>query len=158
VPTLKVGDEAPDFTLPDETGQPVSLRGLRGKQVVLYFYPKDDTPGCTVEACGFRDSISSVEQAGAVVLGVSADGQASHQHFRKKFNLPFRLLSDEDGTVQRAYGVAWPVIGLVPALARLAGPRRRTFVINATGHLKAIFPNVRVETHAQEVLAALTGC
>lgn len=158
MPTLKVGDEAPDFTLPDETGQPVSLRGLRGKQVVLYFYPKDDTPGCTVEACGFRDSISSVEQAGAVVLGVSADGQASHQHFRKKFNLPFRLLSDEDGTVQRAYGVAWPVIGLVPALARLAGPRRRTFVINATGHLKAIFPNVRVETHAQEVLAALTGC
>jgi len=155
MPVLKVGDEAPDFMLPDETGQFVSLRELRGKQVVLYFYPKDDTPGCTVEACGFRDAIASVEQAGAVVLGVSADGQASHQRFSKKFNLPFRLLSDEDGTVQRAYGVAWPVIGLVPALARLAGPRRRTFVIDATGRLKAIFPNVNVERHAQEVLAVL---
>ena len=152
---LQVGEAAPDFMLPDETGQFVSLRELRGKQVVLYFYPKDDTPGCTIEAGGFRDSIASVEQAGAVVLGVSADGQASHQHFRKKFSLPFRLLSDEDGTAQQAYGVAWPVIGLVPALARLAGPRRRTFVIDSTGRLKAIFPNVRVESHAQEVLAAL---
>jgi peroxiredoxin Q/BCP len=155
VPALKIGDPAPDFTMPDQTGEPVSLRGLRGKQVVLYFYPKDDTPGCTIEACGFRDASASVEQAGAVVLGVSADGQASHQHFSKKFNLPFRLLSDEDGTVQRAYGVAWPVIGLVPALARLAGPRRRTFVIGPDGRLKAIFPNVNVEHHAQEVLAAL---
>jgi peroxiredoxin Q/BCP len=155
MPALKLGDEAPDFMLPDETGQPVSLRGLRGKQVVLYFYPKDDTPGCTVEACGFRDAISSVEQADAVVVGVSADSQASHQHFIKKFNLPFRLLSDEAGTVQRAYGVAWPVIGLIPALARLAGPRRRTFVIDQTGRLKAIFLNVNVEHHAQEVLAAL---
>lgn len=152
---LQVGQEAPDFTLPDDTGRPVSLRGLRGKQVVLYFYPKDDTPGCTIEACGFRDASESMAQAGAVVLGVSADGQASHQEFIRKFNLPFRLLSDRDGVVQRAYGAAWPVIGLVPALARLAGPRRRTFVIDQAGRLKAIFRNVQVKDHAQEVVDIL---
>lgn len=152
---LKIGDPAPDFTLPTGTGESVSLSGLRGRQVVLYFYPKDDTSDCTLEACGFRDSIASVEEAGAVVLGVSSDGPASHQRFSRKFNLPFRLLSDEEGTVQRAYGADWPVLGRVPGLGRLVGPRRRTFVIDAAGRLKAIFPTVNVDGHAQEVLAAL---
>src|SRR2546426_11190941 len=101
---LAVGDKAPDFSLPDETGQPVSLKQFRGKQVVLYFYPKDDTPGCTRESCDFRDSIMPIEKAGAVVLGVSLDDQASHQKFIKKYSLPFTLLCDTETTVSKAYG------------------------------------------------------
>lgn len=152
---LKVGDQAPDFTLATESGEPISLRALRGTQVVLYFYPKDDTSDCTLEACGFRDSIASVKEAGAVVLGVSSDGQTSHQRFSRKFNLPFRLLCDEDATVQRAYGADWPFLSRVPGLGRLIGPKRRTFVIDGAGRVKAIFPTVNVDGHAQEVLAAL---
>jgi len=153
---LKVGDPAPDFTARTGTGEAVSLRSLRGKQVVLYFYPKDDTPGCTIEACGFRDATNSLEQAGAVVLGVSRDGQASHQSFSQKFNLPFRLLCDEDGTIERAYGAYWPILSCLPIIGRLIGSKRKTFVIDATGNLKAIFPSVNVRSHVQEVLAALS--
>ncbi|MEW6542797.1 MAG: peroxiredoxin [Nitrospirota bacterium] len=149
MPELKVGDPAPDFSLPCESGEVVSLAGLRGKQVVLYFYPKDDTSGCTVEACGFRDQIAAIERAEAVVLGISPDDRGSHQRFIEKFSLPFRLLVDEDGTVQKAYGVYRPLIN------GLIGPRRRTFVIDQAGRLKAIFPKVRVHGHAQEVLTAL---
>ena len=152
---LKIGDPAPDFTAKTGTGEEVSLRSLRGKQVVLYFYPKDDTSGCTIEACGFRDATTSLEQAGAVVLGVSRDGQASHQSFSQKFNLPFRLLCDEDGAIERAYGANWPILSCLPVIGRLIGSKRKTFVIDSTGRLKAIFPNVNVQGHVKEVLAAL---
>ncbi len=152
---LKIGEPAPDFTAKTGTGETVSLRSLRGRQVVLYFYPKDDTSGCTIEACGFRDATTSLERAGAVVLGVSRDGQASHQSFAKKFNLPFQLLCDEEGMIERAYGAHWPILSCLPAIGRLIGSKRKTFVIDATGNLKAIFPSVNVQGHAEEVLAAL---
>ena len=102
---LNIGDPAPDFTLPDADGKPVSLQDFRGKCVVLYFYPKDDTPGCTAQACGFRDEFADVDAHGAVVLGVSPQGAKSHQKFRDKYGLPFPLLSDEDHSVAEAYGV-----------------------------------------------------
>src|ERR1700674_3244780 len=100
---LKEGDKAPDFTLPASDGSVVSLQGLRGKKVVLYFYPKDNTPGCTREACSFRDNHAAIQKAGAVVLGVSADNLTSHQKFANKYTLPFPLLSDEGAKVARAY-------------------------------------------------------
>ena len=102
---LKPGDPAPDFALPDQDGNPVSLAGLRGKRVILYFYPKDDTPGCTAQACGFRDEYTDIDSSGAVVLGVSPQGAESHVKFRDKYGLPFPLLSDEDHAVAEAYGV-----------------------------------------------------
>lgn len=102
---LKVGDEAPDSTLPDQEGRMVNLRGFRGSPVVLYFYPKDDTPGCTKEACGFRDVFSEIRAKGGVVLGVSLDGVESHKKFAEKYHLPFTLLSDRKKEVSRAYGV-----------------------------------------------------
>jgi thioredoxin-dependent peroxiredoxin len=149
---LHVGDKAPDFSLPDQDGKTVSLKSLKGKQVVLYFYPKDDTPGCTKEACGFRDSLGVIEKTNTVVLGVSMDDAESHQKFIKKHSLPFTLLSDEDGAVSKAYGVykkknmygrtSW-------------GIERSTFIIGETGTLKAIFRKVRVDGHVGEVQAAL---
>src|SRR3989454_8198879 len=102
---LQVGDKPPDFSLPDENGETVSVKSLKVKQVVLYFYPKDDTPGCTKEACGFRDSLSAIEKANPVVLCVSMDNAESHQNFIQKYSLPFTLLCDEDGKVSKAYGV-----------------------------------------------------
>ena len=102
---IKVGDTAPDFATVDDNNKPVKLSDLRGKKVVLYFYPKDDTPGCTRQACGFRDSYDAVEQMNSVVMGVSPDGVESHQAFRDKFNLPFPLLTDEDKAIASAYGV-----------------------------------------------------
>lgn len=155
MPQLAVGQPAPDFSLVCETGETISLRDLRGRQVVLYFYPRDHTPHCTIEACGFQDAMPFVLEAGAVVLGVSPDPPASHQRFSRKFRLSFRLLSDEDGTVQRAYGANRPVLGRLPIVGRLLGPKRKTFIIDGAGRLKAIFPTVRVNRHAQEVLAAL---
>jgi peroxiredoxin Q/BCP len=152
---LTVGQPAPDFSLICETGQTISLRDFRGKQVVLYFYPKDDTPHCTIEACAFRDAMSLVEQAGGVVLGVSADSPTSHRRFSQKCQLPFRLLSDETGSVQRAYGADRPVLGRLPILGRLLGPRRKTFIIDRAGRLRAIFHTVRVKGHAEEILTAL---
>jgi thioredoxin-dependent peroxiredoxin len=152
---LKVGQEAPDFTLKTGKGEDPSLRELRGRQVVLYFYPKDDTSDCTIEACGFRDAGPAIEQSQAVVLGISADGQASHQTFAGKFNLPFRLLCDERGDVARAYGADWPVLSRLPVIGRLIGPKRKTFVIDAAGRLKAVFPKVNVRGHVEEVLAVL---
>lgn len=102
---LKAGDSAPEFTLPDEKGIPVSLSDFRGKRVVLFFYPRDDTPGCTVQACGFRDEFSVIQDKNAIVLGVSGQGAKSHQKFKSKYSLPFPLLSDEDHAVSVKYGV-----------------------------------------------------
>jgi peroxiredoxin Q/BCP len=155
MPALNIGDLAPDFALTADNGESIALKDLRGSQVVLYFYPKDDTSGCTMEACGFRDAFASFREAGAVVLGVSSDGQISHRDFSRKFNLPFRLLCDEKGTVQRAYGAAWPVLSRVPGLGRLLGPKRHTYVIDAAGRIKAIFTIVNVDAHALEVLEVL---
>jgi len=149
---LQVGDKAPDFSLPDQDGKTVSLKSLKGKQVVLYFYPKDDTPGCTKEACGFRDSLKAIEKINTVVLGVSMDNAASHHKFIKKYSLPFPLLCDEDGTVSKAYGVY--------KLKNMYGKtywgiERSTFIIDETGKLKAIFRKVKVDGHVDEVQAAL---
>jgi peroxiredoxin Q/BCP len=149
---LEVGAKAPQFSLPDQDGKPVSLSDLKGKQVVLYFYPKDDTPGCTKEACDFRDSQARIKSAGAVVIGVSPDGAASHQKFMGKYSLPFALLSDEEHATAKVYGVYKQkhMYG-----KKYWGIERSTFVIDATGRLKAIFRKVKVDGHADEVLAAL---
>jgi peroxiredoxin Q/BCP len=149
---LDVGAKAPDFSLPDQDGSTVTLKGLKGKQVVLYFYPKDDTSGCTKEACDFRDSLAPIKKAGAVVLGVSKDGKASHQKFIAKYGLPFALLSDEESEVCKAYGVykEKSMYG-----RKYLGIERSTFVIDATGRIKALFRKVKVPGHVDEVLAAL---
>ena len=149
---LDVGAKAPDFSLPDQDGSTVTLKGLKGKQVVLYFYPKDDTSGCTKEACDFRDSLAPIKKAGAVVIGVSKDGKASHQKFIAKYGLPFALLSDEETVVCNAYGVykEKSMYG-----RKYMGIERSTFVIDATGRIKALFRKVKVPGHVDEVLAAL---
>ena len=149
---LAVGDKAPDFSLPDETGQTVSLKKFRGRQVVLYFYPKDDTPGCTKEACGFRDSMTPILKTGSAVVGVSLDGAESHRRFIAKHQLPFTLLSDEDAQVAKAYGVykEKSMYG-----RKFWGIERSTFVIDGTGTMKAVFRKVKVDGHVDEVLAAL---
>ena len=149
---LSVGDKAPELAIPDQDGNKVVLKDLKGKQVVLYFYPKDDTPGCTQESCDFRDSVGSIKKTGAVILGVSLDGQASHQKFIKKFSLPFPLLSDEQKTVATAYGVykEKSMYG-----KKYWGIERSTFVIDTDGTIKAMFRKVKVAGHIDEVLAAL---
>ena len=150
----KEGDQAPDFSLPSSTGETVALKDLAGKKVVLYFYPKDDTPGCTKEACGFRDANVDLQQAGAVVLGVSADSLKSHAKFVGKYDLNFPLLSDEEKTVANAYG-AW---GEKNRYGRTyMGMNRMTFLIDEHGNLKKIWPKVKAEGHAAEVLEALKG-
>jgi peroxiredoxin Q/BCP len=149
---LKVGEKAPDFSLPSGAGQTITLKSLRGKQVVLYFYPKDDTPGCTKEACSFRDEITQIEKAHAVVLGVSTDGLASHQRFSKKYGLPFALLSDEGLVVAKAYGVykQKSMYGRT-----YWGIERSTFVVDEMGKLAAIFRKVKVDGHVDQVMTAL---
>ena len=149
---LDVGVKAPDFSLPDPDGSTVTLKSFKGKQVVLYFYPKDDTSGCTKEACDFRDSLAPIKKAGAVVIGVSKDGKASHQKFIAKYGLPFALLSDEDAAVCNAYGVykEKSMYG-----RKYMGIERSTFVIDATGRVKALWRKVKVPGHVDEVLAAL---
>ena len=149
---LDVGAKAPDFSLPDQDGSTVTLKSLKGKQVVLYFYPKDDTSGCMKEACDFRDSLAPIKKAGAVVIGVSKDGKASHQKFIAKYGLPFALLSDEETVVCNAYGVykEKSMYG-----RKYLGIERSTFVIDATGRIKALFRKVKVPGHVDEVLAAL---
>lgn len=150
---LQPGDPAPPFVLPSDDGKTVSLKDLKGKTVVLYFYPKDDTTGCTVEACEFRDNWSAVKRTGAVVLGVSPDGLASHQKFRQKFNLPFPLLSDEDHAVAGAYG-AWGEKSMYGR--KYHGILRTTFVIGPTGRIDHVFQKVKPKGHAAEVLAVLS--
>ncbi|HXE59037.1 MAG TPA: thioredoxin-dependent thiol peroxidase [Gemmatimonadales bacterium] len=149
---LRPGDPAPDFTLPADDGGTVSLRDLRGKRVVLYFYPKDDTPGCTTEACELRDRWEAVTARGAVVLGVSPDGVASHQRFRRKHGLPFRLLADEDHRVAEAYG-AWGEKSMYGRTYQ--GILRTTFIIDEAGRIARVFERVRPKGHAAAVVAAL---
>jgi peroxiredoxin Q/BCP len=150
---LKAGDKAPRFSLPSDSGETIALKDLRGKPVVLYFYPKDDTSGCTVEACEFRDSWKEVTQSGAVVLGVSPDGVASHQKFKKKFSLPFPLLADEGHQVAEAYG-AWGEKSMYGR--KYQGVLRTTFLIDGDGKISRVFEKVKPKGHAAEVLAALS--
>jgi peroxiredoxin Q/BCP len=154
MPIPSVGSKAPDFQLPDHTGKTVSLSQLAGKNVVLYFYPKDDTPGCTREACHFRDEHSALEKAGAVVLGVSPDGATSHQKFATKYSLPFTLLSDTEHKVADAYGV-WGEKSLYGR--KFIGLTRATFLIDPQGTVKHVWPKVKVDGHVAQVLSALTG-
>ena len=149
---LNVGDQAPVFALPDGSGRTVSLQSLRGQHVVLYFYPKDDTPGCTKEACGFRDAFASIRKTDAVILGLSLDGQQSHNKFIAKYNLPFSLLSDEDASISKAYGV---YKGKNLYGKKSWGIERSTFVIDPVGVVKTVFRKVKVDGHVDEVLAAL---
>ncbi len=149
---LKEGDVAPDFTLPDENGEPVRLSDFRGKRVILYFYPKDNTSGCTREACDFRDHFPDFRAADAVVLGVSKDGQKSHQNFKRKYDLPFKLLSDESTEVMQKYGV-WQEKSMYGR--KYMGTVRSTFLIDENGTIQRIWPKVKVAGHAEEVLKAL---
>jgi len=149
---VTAGDPAPDFSLPDQQGRTIRLKQLRGQPVVLYFYPKDDTPGCTREACGLRDSYAKVTKSGAQVFGVSLDGAESHQKFIDKYALPFSLLSDGEAIVSKAYGVYKPknMYG-----KKYWGIERSTFVIDKAGVITASFRKVKVDSHVQDVLAAL---
>jgi len=149
---LKQGDRAPAFSLPADTGEMISLKDLKGKPVVLYFYPRDDTSGCTVEACEFRDHWKEVRKAGAVVLGVSPDSTGSHQKFRAKFDLPFPLLADEGHEVAEAYG-AWGEKSMYGR--KYQGILRTTFLIGKDGRITRVFEKVKPKGHAAEVLAAL---
>ena len=151
---LAAGAKAPAFTLPSDGGARVALKDYKGKTVVLYFYPKDDTSGCTTEACGFRDSWRAVQAAGAVVLGVSPDGPASHQKFRKKHELPFTLLADEDHAVAEAYG-AWGEKSMYGR--KYFGVLRTTYIIDPAGRIARVFEKVKPRGHAAEVLAAIGG-
>ena len=149
---LSPGSEAPDFTLPSDSGESVTLSDLRGRPVVLYFYPRDDTPGCTVEACEFRDAWRDVEKAGAVVLGVSPDDVPSHRRFRTKFRLPFPLLADPDHRVAERYGV-WGEKSMYGR--KFLGILRTTFVIGPDGRIVQVFERVKPKGHAARVLEAL---
>jgi thioredoxin-dependent peroxiredoxin len=149
---LKEGDLAPDFSALTNGGGKISLAELKGKNVILYFYPKDDTSGCTKEACAFRDDFAAFKKRGAVILGVSPDSVKSHDKFVKKFSLPFTLLADEDKKIVEAYGV-W---GMKIFWGRkYLGTHRVTFLIGPDGRIKKIWPDVKPEEHAEEVLAAL---
>jgi peroxiredoxin Q/BCP len=152
ITTLNINDKAPEFILPDENGKEVSLKGLRGKVVVLYFYPRADTPGCTVEACEFRDTYKQMQKTGAVLLGISPDTSKAQKKFQDKFTLPFSLLADAEKKVAHAFGVVQEknmygkkVMGIV----------RTTFIIGPDGKIQYIFPKVKAEGHAAEVLAYL---
>ncbi|HEY5099354.1 MAG TPA: thioredoxin-dependent thiol peroxidase [Gaiellaceae bacterium] len=148
------GQEAPDFELTSDAGETVKLSDLRGKPVVLYFYPKDDTPGCTTQACGIRDAYGEFERAGAVVLGVSPDDERSHVKFRSKYELPFTLLADTEHAVAEQYGV-WGEKKYMGK--KYMGISRSTFVIDEDGKVKKIFEKVTPATHADDVLAALAS-
>jgi peroxiredoxin Q/BCP len=150
---VKEGRKAPDFTLPSSEGGTVRLKALRGRPVVLYFYPKDDTPGCTKEACAFRDAQASLRKRGAVVLGVSGDSLVAHDEFRAKYKLNFPLLADTDRAVARKYG-AWGEKLMYGR--KVVGMIRSTFVIDGEGVVRKVFHRVRVEGHAEQVLAALS--
>jgi len=150
---LKEGDKAPEFAATDAEGKKVRLKDLRGKKVVLYFYPKDDTPGCTKEACSFRDSFARFKKRGIQVLGVSLDSETSHQKFARKFDLPFRLLADTDRAISESYGT----YGEKKFMGRTyMGVHRMTFLIDEKGKIKKIFGKVKPEDHAEEVLNAFS--
>jgi peroxiredoxin Q/BCP len=149
---VEAGKPAPDFTLLDQQGKKVTLSELKGSPVILYFYPKDDTPGCTKEACGFRDEFAYYEKAGAKVIGVSPDDVASHAKFTKKYELPFTLLADSDNKVCEAFGV-WKEKNMYGK--KYMGVERTTFVIDSKGVVRQVFPKVKVEGHSDAVLEAL---
>jgi peroxiredoxin Q/BCP len=149
---LKEGDPAPDFSVATNGGGKISLADFKGQNVILYFYPKDDTPGCTKEACAFRDGFAEFKKRGAVILGVSTDPVKAHDKFVEKFKLPFPLLADEDKKIVEAYGV-W---GEKTFMGRkYMGTHRVTFLIGGDGRIKKIWPQVKPDEHAAEVLAAL---
>ncbi len=150
--TILPGTPAPNFALADETGAVRRLADFRGQTVVLYFYPKDDTPGCTTEACNFRDDYSAYQEAGVTILGVSPDSPKSHAKFKQKFQLPFSLLADEDHAVCEAYNVWGPKKFMGK---EYMGVLRTTFVIDPEGKIKKVFENVKPADHSVEVLAAV---
>lgn len=149
---VKIGQKAPDFSLLNQDGKITRLSDFKGKKVVLYFYPKDDTPGCTKESCAFRDGLDEIHASGAVVLGVSGDSVESHKKFAKKFNLNFPLLSDEKKTTLQAYGV-WKEKSLYGR--KFMGIERTTFIVDEQGKIDDIFQKVKVDGHLEEVLAEL---
>jgi peroxiredoxin Q/BCP len=149
---LKVGDRAPGFSAPAGGGKTVALADYAGRPVVLYFYPRDDTPGCTKEACSFRDDFAALEGKGAVVIGVSTDPVGSHDKFAAKYRLPFLLVADEDKAISQAYGVWGPKSFLG---RKYEGVHRVTFLIGPDGRIRKIWPVVKPEKHAAEVLAEL---
>jgi peroxiredoxin Q/BCP len=149
---MDVNDKVPDIKVPDENGNPVSLRDFRGKPVVLFFYPKADTPGCTVESCGFRDQFEKLERAGAVVLGISKDTPQAQKKFKDKYSLPYTLLADSEKQLCEAFGVLKQknMYG-----KKVMGIERTTFLIDEDGRIAKIFPKVKPEGHAEGVLNAL---
>lgn len=151
---IEPGAEAPDFTLTTHDGAPLTLSSLRGQFIVLYFYPRDDTPGCTKEACGFRDIEKQLMQTGAVVLGVSPDSPESHARFREKYSLPFTLLADPDHAVAERYG-AWREKNMYGK--KSLGIARSTFLIDPTGRVAKVFKAVKTAVHAEQVLKTLAA-
>jgi thioredoxin-dependent peroxiredoxin len=151
---VEEGKPAPDFELATDSGDKVKLSDYRGKPVVLYFYPKDDTPGCTKQACGIRDVYDEIEQRGAVVLGVSPDNEASHVKFKNKYSLPFTLLADPDHSTAEDYGV-WVEKNAYGQ--KRMGVERSTFLIDSEGNVAKVMRRVKPDTHADDVLAALPG-
>lgn len=149
---LKIGDKAPDFRLKSDMGENISLKDLKGKKVILYFYPKDMTSGCTAEACDFRDNIKKFEKKNTVVIGVSADDTASHQKFKEKYDLPFTLLSDETKGMLKDYGV-WKEKSMYGKM--YMGIERTTFVIDEKGKIEKIFSKVKVDGHINELLEVI---
>lgn len=152
MPNIQEGQPAPDISLRTDAGDPFELSSLRGKNVVLYFYPKADTPGCTKEACSFRDNSAKFSKGNTVIVGVSPDPERAQAKFKEKFGLPFTLLADTDHKAAEAYGV-WKEKSMYGR--KYMGIERTTFVIVPAGKIKKIFPKVRVEGHAEEVLAAI---
>jgi peroxiredoxin Q/BCP len=149
---LEPGSKAPEFNLPDQSGKMISLKDLKGKNVILYFYPKDDTPGCTKEACSFRDELPDFNNLNADIIGVSANSIQSHKKFAEKYNLHFRLLSDESKEVIKAYDV-WKEKNLYGI--KKMGIERSTFIIDKSGIIRKIFRKVKVNNHNREVMEAL---
>lgn len=149
---LKIGDNAPEFKLKSDKGEDISLKDLKGKKVILYFYPKDMTSGCTAEACDFRDNIKKFEKKNTVVIGVSADDTASHQKFKKKYELPFMLLSDEAKGMLKDYGV-WKEKSMYGK--KYMGIERTTYVIDEKGKIEKIFNKVKVDGHITELLETI---
>jgi len=150
--SIEVGDKAPNFSLRDQDGNSVSLDSFLGKKVIVFFYPKDDTPGCTVEVCNFRDDFEMYEEKNAVLLGISKDGEESHRKFISKFNLPFTLLCDEDHAVAEAYG-AWGEKSMYGR--KYMGIIRTTVVVDADGKVEQIFEKVKPKDHSKELLGML---
>ncbi len=149
---LQSGDKAPDFNLRNDNDEAVKLSNYKGRKVVLYFYPKDDTPGCTAEACSFRDGFSEIQKRGVALFGVSIDTVESHKKFKEKFHLNFPLLSDADKKVVNAYGV-WKEKNMYGK--KYMGIERTTFIIDEDGKIKKVFPKVKVDGHYDEVIAEL---